>query len=948
MASVISRYTAAIEELANRWREVSRPGAASEVALLTVPPGWGRSHVLHELAGSIESDEGPVTLLVQIDGRVLPDDIGMQAKLVCDLLGQATSHNRAAQLLGLDRLGGRVQLGIGLGGLFASGLAAVAGFLLAGVAVGAASTAWDTSTTGQEGMLARIARSVAAVSVTAPVMVILDDADRLNPDLVATLMENLIGRPDGRVLVAAAVDPGSGLADALRSRTGYQWAGLVHQVHADPDMSYRSRVDLAGELCPGLALSAIQRIAQRTRTFADIFSVASAERLTELSGDEDSAVLSAVDAVINSRLQRPQPSAEAVVVTWAGGLVHVCQAERMLSVLGASHKAGDVDLLRLGSLVRIADPASPRLAEHVLAIASAVRVVLAAGILEEALSLAAEETTGLVDRVAALQAAHRVRADTPAGARTRLVEAQRLLVAGLEALGDLGPAYQVAIEALAEGSAGGSDREDRESLAAAVIRLAQADRRHVDDPLVREAVAAAAVGGAVVGLEARVWAAVDLLNQRGHHDEALNLVDRIVGALKTGERLGEPADYWRLLLAFHAGRAGYPMITQELLRPLVNGDSTQLQDAANAIIYAVGGPNADTRLQNLILEAELDTDSGRTDDEPRRLHHTLAANYARLGDYRRALEHAHHELELLRAREAPPRATLDTRQQIAFWTSEAGDLPEALRLANELLLDQLTLLGPLNADTLANRSNIAIWSARLGQAPALPTYQKLLSDVLTFLGPRHIGAMTIRANIASAMARSGNRAEAARMLSGLLNDEIEVLGPRHEKTLHARDQIAAITDDPVQALRLYRELLRDQIQVLGSDRPETLQTRQGMAIAMCQAGDVPGSLRELRMLLTDQKRVNGPDHPQTLSTRRQIAVVTSRMSAADALRLLEELLPDLERVLGAQDPSTQDTIADIATLASTSAPSIYQRTAPKKHGRKSKKSTSKRKRKPKK
>jgi tetratricopeptide (TPR) repeat protein len=948
MAGVVSRHAAAIEELANRWSEISRQGAASEVALLTVPPGWGRSYVLHELAASIEGDEGPVTLLVQIDGRVLPDDTGMQARLVCGLLSQATSHHRAAQLLGLDRLGGRVQLGIGLGGLFASGLAAAVGFLLASVAVGAVGTAWDISTAGQEGMLARTARAVAAVSVTAPVMVILDDADHLDPDLVATLIESLIGRPDGRVLVAAAVDPGSGLADALRSRPGYQWTGPVHQVRVDPDMSYRSRVDLAGELCPGLPLSAVQRIAQRTRTFAEIFSVASADRLTELSGDEDSAVLGAVDAVIDSRLQRPQPSAEAVAVTWAGGLAHVRQAERMLSVLGAPHKAGDGDLLRLGPLVRIADPASPRLAEHVLAIASATRAELAAGILEEALSLTAEETAGLVDCVAALQAVHRVRADTPAGARTRLLEAQRLLVTGLEALGDFGSAYHVAIEALAEASAGGSGREDRERLAAAVIRLAQADRRHVDDPLVREAVAAAAAGGAAVGLEARVWAAVDLLNQRDRHDEALNLVDRIVDALDTGERLGELADGWRLLLAFHAGRAGYPMITQELLRPLVNSDSTQLQDAANAVIYAVGGPNADTRLQSLVLEAELDTDTGRTDDESWRLHYTLAANYARVGDYRRALEHAHHELELLRARKAPVRATLETRQRIAFWTSEMGDLPEALRLANELVVDQLTLLGPYDAETLANRSNIAIWSARLGQTPALPIYEKVLSDVLTFLGSRHIGAMTIRANIASALARSGNRAEAARMLSGLLNDEIEVLGPHHQKTLHTREQLAAITDDPVEALRHYRELLRDEIQILGTDHPETLLTRQGMAVAMCQAGDTPGSLRELDMLLTDQKRLYGPDHPQTLSTRRQIAIVTSRMSAPDALRLLEELLPDLERVLGAQNPSTHDTIADIANLAARVAPSTYQQTARRQPGRKNKKSTSRRKRNPRK
>ena len=883
----MSRHAAALEELANRWHELSGPRAVPEVALLVAPPGWGRSHVLHNLAALIERDEGPVTLLVQIDGKALPDDVGMQAKLVADLLSQATSHNRGAELLGLDRLGGKVQLGIGVGGLFASGLAAAVGFLVASVAVGAASTAWDTSPAGQEGALARVARAVAAVSVTAPVVVIIDDADQIDSGLAATLMENLVSRPNGRLLVTAAVDPGSGLGDALRSRAGYQLAGLLHQVRPDPDMSYRSRVDLVSELCPALPLAAIQRVAQRTRTFADIFSVAFAERLAGISkDDEDSAVLSTVDAVINSRLQRPPPSAGAVAVAWAGGLVHIRQAERMLTVLGVPHEAGDTELLRLGPLIRVADSASPRLAEHVLAIADPVRRVLAAGILEEALSLAAEEASGLVERVAALQAAHRVRGDIPAGASAALAEAQRLLVAGLEALGDPGPAYDVAAEALTEASAGSRDRGGRKGLSATVVRLAQADRRHVNDPLVREVVTAAAAGGAVVGLEARVWAAVDLLNQRDNRDEALGLVEQVVHALNTGKGLGEPASFWRLLLAFHAGRAGYPMITQELLGPLVNGTSTQLRDAANAVIYAVGGPHADTRLQNVILEAELETGNGGTDDEPLRLHRTLAGNYARLGDYRRALDHAHHQLELLRARKASPRATLEIRQNIAFWTSEAGDLAEALRLAKKLLPDQLALLGPHNANTLATRSNIALWSAWRGQTPALPTYQELLADVLTFLGPRHVGALAIRSNIAVATARSGNLAEASRMLRELLYDETEVLGADHEKTLHARRMLATITDDPAEALRLFHELLGDQIRILGPDHPETLETRQGMAVAMDQVGDFSGSLRELRKLMADQKRVDGPEHPQTLHTRRLIAVVTSRTSATDALRLL--------------------------------------------------------------
>lgn len=186
----MARWAGVVEDLANRWHELLEPVATSQVALLIVPTGWGRSYVLHEFAALIEHAEGPVTLLVQIGGETLTEDAGVQAKLLGDLLSQAASRNRAAELIGVDRFSGKVQLGLGVAGLFVSGLAAAIGFLLSSVAVGVASTAWNTSPTGQEGALARIARAVAAVSVSAPIVVTIDDADALNPALAATLIDN--------------------------------------------------------------------------------------------------------------------------------------------------------------------------------------------------------------------------------------------------------------------------------------------------------------------------------------------------------------------------------------------------------------------------------------------------------------------------------------------------------------------------------------------------------------------------------------------------------------------------------------------------------------------------------------------------------------------------------------------------------------------------------------
>jgi hypothetical protein len=182
-------------------------------------------------------------------------------------------RQRAAEMLCRDWLRGRPPLRAG--SLFASSLAAALSFLLAGLAAAAAGPAGDDSPEGANGALARAARATAAVSEAAPVVVMIDDADALAPGLALALVENLIDCHDSRVLVIAVVNPGSGLAAALtsRARSG-RTAGRVHRADADPRMGYKSRADLAGELCPQLPAMTAQRLARRTQTFADVFAAA--------------------------------------------------------------------------------------------------------------------------------------------------------------------------------------------------------------------------------------------------------------------------------------------------------------------------------------------------------------------------------------------------------------------------------------------------------------------------------------------------------------------------------------------------------------------------------------------------------------------------------------------------------------------------------------------------
>jgi hypothetical protein len=648
--------------------------------------------------------------------------------------------------------------------LFVSGLGAAVGFLVAGVAVAAAGKAWDDSPAGQDGAVARTARAVAETSVRVPAVVIVDDADWVDEDLAVTLIENLAARHDGHVLVVAAVDPGGSLQKALvsRARQGIT-EGLVHVADADPDMGYESRADLVRELCPHLPDAAVRRIGRSTTTFADVFAVASAPRLTEITVDQyqdQAQLLALVDKVVSARLarlQRPDPSPEAVIIAWAGGLLHARQAARALGVLDLPQPASDdPDVLRTGDLERVTDPASPRLAGHVIAMDVRDRQAMAEILLAEALRITADPGCGLVERMGAAQAAHQVRADL--ADRSALPGVQRELAAALEALGEPAAALDVATAALEDWPPGGS-AGDRDWLATAALRLSALSPAPAQPPLVAQLIAEATTGGAGLGLEARIWAAIELLRTSGQRAAALDLTGQAAAALdEHAAALGPAADQWRLLLAFHAGRAGHPAVTGRLLVPLLNSGDDQREDAARAVLYACAGPGADTRLQNIVLEAELAALPPDADDDRLRIHHALAANYDALGEYRQALSHGQYELTLRTSIQSPDHpGTLATRSNIASWTGHCGDMAGALRLSRELLPDRERVLGPGHPGTLTTRNNIASWTGHCGDmAGALRLSRELLPDLERLLGPDHPATLTVRSNIASC----------ARMLTG--------------------------------------------------------------------------------------------------------------------------------------------------------------------------------------
>jgi hypothetical protein len=270
------RQEAAATELAQWWDGLRLGRSGSHAILLAEPAGWGRSTVLDRLPEIIRTD-API-LEARINGRSLPGGPGLQAAALRDSLLGTGVRRQAAALLCTSRLRGAPRLGAG--SLLLTGIAGAISLLQAGLAAAAAGGVADDSPASENGAAARAARVVAAVSASTPALVVIDDADYLEPGLAVTMIENLIDHHDSQVLVVAAVDLGSDLEAALTSRARYgPTAGRVHRVDADPRMGYQSRAELAGELKPHLTAAQAQQLARRTRTFAEIFAAARSEPL---------------------------------------------------------------------------------------------------------------------------------------------------------------------------------------------------------------------------------------------------------------------------------------------------------------------------------------------------------------------------------------------------------------------------------------------------------------------------------------------------------------------------------------------------------------------------------------------------------------------------------------------------------------------------------------------
>jgi hypothetical protein len=220
-----------------------------------------------------------------------------------------------------------------------------------------------------------------------------------------------------------------------------------------------------------------------------------------------------------------------------------------------------------------------------------------------------------------------------------------------------------------------------------------------------------------------------------------------------------------------------------------------------------------------------------------------------------------------------------------------------------------------HARAVLDLTSDGIWSiARyLGSSGSYPAARDLFALIAGAhqdsgdYGPEHRNTLASRSQLAVWTGEAGDAAGARDQLAALLPLREQVQGAEHPNTLTTRHELATWTGmagDAAGARDQCAALLPLRKRIMDPEHPDTLGTRHELAHWTGQAGDAAGARDQCAALLPLRERVQGPEHPDTLTTRHNLAYWTGMAGdAAGASDQCAALLPLRERVLGPEHPT---------------------------------------------
>ncbi|KAJ7787055.1 hypothetical protein B0H14DRAFT_3163453 [Mycena olivaceomarginata] len=245
---------------------------------------------------------------------------------------------------------------------------------------------------------------------------------------------------------------------------------------------------------------------------------------------------------------------------------------------------------------------------------------------------------------------------------------------------------------------------------------------------------------------------------------------------------------------------------------------------------------------------------------------------------------------------------------LIFW--EAGNYKQFVKLLEEVLEEQIQVLGDNHPDTLRTIGNLASTYSDLGEHQKAKELQGIvLVKQKQLLGDNHPDTLHTMGNLANTYSNLGEHQKAKELEDIVLEKQKQVLGDNHPDTLRTMGNLAIRYSDlgeHQKAKELEDIVLEKRKQLLGDNHPDTLRAMGNLAIRYSALGEHQKA-KELEDILL------GDNHPDTLRAMGNLAIRYSALGEHQKANELEDIvLEKRKQLLGDNHPDTLRTMGNLA------------------------------------
>lgn len=240
---------------------------------------------------------------------------------------------------------------------------------------------------------------------------------------------------------------------------------------------------------------------------------------------------------------------------------------------------------------------------------------------------------------------------------------------------------------------------------------------------------------------------------------------------------------------------------------------------------------------------------------------------------------------------------------------EAGEVPEAIALADRALLLQEGALGPTHPSVAETLNALGVALSRAGRyAEAVPIYERALAIDETTFGRAHPTVGMALGNLGLAYARCGRFDDGVAALDRALVIDIEVWGPDDSETATALGNLGhvqLVRGNLADARRALERSIAIRERSQGAAHPFVARTLSNLGWVALAEGKMDEARASFERALAILERANGASHPDVAA---QLAGLGASLIATDPARARTLF----ERALGiyASGAAAPDKLAD--------------------------------------